>query len=64
LKVAVMGCGVNGPGESRSADIGIAGGRGNGLLFRHGEILRKVPEDQLLDVLVEEVEKLAAEFSR
>ncbi len=64
LKVAVMGCVVNGPGESRTADIGIAGGKGNGLLFRHGEILRKVPEDQLLDVLVEEVEKLAAEFSR
>ncbi|MCK4378349.1 MAG: flavodoxin-dependent (E)-4-hydroxy-3-methylbut-2-enyl-diphosphate synthase, partial [Deltaproteobacteria bacterium] len=63
IKVAVMGCVVNGPGESRTADIGIAGGRGNGLLFRHGEILRKVPEDKLLDELVEEVEKLAAEFS-
>ncbi len=63
IKVAVMGCVVNGPGESRTADIGIAGGRGNGLLFRHGEILRKVPEDKLLDELVEEVEKLAAELS-
>ncbi len=62
IKVAVMGCVVNGPGESRTADIGIAGGRGNGLLFRHGEIVRKVPEDKLLDELVEEVEKLAAEF--
>lgn len=63
IKVAVMGCVVNGPGESKTADIGIAGGRGNGLLFRHGEILRKVPEDKLLDELVEEVEKLAAELS-
>ncbi len=64
IKVAVMGCVVNGPGESKTADIGVAGGRGNGLLFRHGEILRKVPEDKLLDELVDEVEKLAAEFSR
>lgn len=63
IKVAVMGCVVNGPGESRTADIGIAGGRGNGLLFRHGETVRKVPEDKLLDELVKEVEKLAAELS-
>ncbi|MEA2108262.1 MAG: flavodoxin-dependent (E)-4-hydroxy-3-methylbut-2-enyl-diphosphate synthase [Pseudomonadota bacterium] len=63
IKVAVMGCVVNGPGEAKTADIGIAGGRGNGLLFRHGKILRKVPEDKLLDELVEEVEKLAAELS-
>lgn len=55
IKVAVMGCAVNGPGEAREADIGIAGGIGEGLLFRHGEIVRKVPEDQLLDALREEL---------
>lgn len=56
LKVAVMGCAVNGPGEAREADIGIAGGRGEGLLIKKGEIVRKVPEDQLLAVLREELE--------
>jgi len=55
LTVAVMGCSVNGPGEAREADFGIAGGRGEGLLFKNGEILRKVPEGQLADALVEEV---------
>ena len=55
LKVAVMGCVVNGPGEAREADIGIAGGIGEGLLIRHGEIIRKVPEDQLLESLREEL---------
>ncbi len=55
--VAVMGCVVNGPGEAREADFGIAGGRGEGLLFRHGEIVRKVPENELADALVEEVMK-------
>ena len=53
--VAVMGCVVNGPGEAREADFGIAGGRGEGLLFRHGEIVRKVPEESLADALVDEV---------
>jgi len=57
--VAVMGCVVNGPGEAREADFGIAGGKGEGLLFRHGEIIRKVPENQLADALVEEVLKAA-----
>jgi (E)-4-hydroxy-3-methylbut-2-enyl-diphosphate synthase len=57
--VAVMGCVVNGPGEAREADFGIAGGRGEGLLFRHGEIVRKVPEDSLADALVDEVLKAA-----
>lgn len=60
LTVAVMGCVVNGPGEAREADIGIAGGKGAGLLFRHGEIVRKFPEKELADILVEEVEKMAA----
>ena len=55
IKVAVMGCAVNGPGEAKEADIGIAGGSGEGLLFRHGEIVRKVPEAQLLDALREEL---------
>ena len=61
LTVAVMGCVVNGPGEAREADVGIAGGKGEGLLFRHGEVVRKVPENELADALVAEVEKLAAE---
>ncbi|WP_041267521.1 flavodoxin-dependent (E)-4-hydroxy-3-methylbut-2-enyl-diphosphate synthase [Geotalea daltonii] len=59
LTVAVMGCVVNGPGEAREADFGVAGGRGEGLLFRHGEIVRKVPEGELADALVEEVLKAA-----
>lgn len=58
ITVAVMGCAVNGPGEAREADIGIAGGVGEGLIFRKGEILRKVPEDRLLDELLAEVDKL------
>lgn len=59
LKVAVMGCAVNGPGEAREADVGIAGGKGEGLLFRRGEVVGKVKENDLVRVLVEEVEKLA-----
>lgn len=55
LKVAVMGCVVNGPGEAKEADIGIAGGKGEGLLIKKGEIVRKVPEDQLLETLREEL---------
>ncbi len=58
IKVAVMGCVVNGPGEAKEADIGIAGGDGCGLVFKKGEILYKVPEDRLVDALIEEVEKL------
>lgn len=53
LKVAVMGCAVNGPGESREADYGIAGGRNEGLIFAHGEIIEKVPENHLIDRLLE-----------
>lgn len=56
IKVAVMGCVVNGPGEAKEADIGIAGGKGEGLLIKKGEIIRKVPEDKLLDTLREELE--------
>jgi (E)-4-hydroxy-3-methylbut-2-enyl-diphosphate synthase len=58
LTVAVMGCVVNGPGEAREADIGIAGGKGVGMLFRHGEIIKKFPEAELADVLVMEVEEM------
>ena len=56
IKVAVMGCVVNGPGEAREADLGIAGGNGEGLLIKHGEIVKKVPEGKLLGVLREELE--------
>lgn len=56
IKVAVMGCVVNGPGEAREADLGIAGGIGEGLLIRHGEIVRKVPEEELLDALKKELD--------
>jgi len=61
LKVAVMGCVVNGPGEAREADIGIAGGKEYGLIFRKGEVLRKVPEDRLIPVLFAEIDKLVEE---
>lgn len=57
VKIAVMGCVVNGPGEAREADIGVAGGNGEGILFRHGEILRKVPEENIVQALLEEIEK-------
>lgn len=58
IKVAVMGCIVNGPGEAKEADIGIAGGDGCGLIFKKGQILRKVPENELLDELMKEIDKL------
>ncbi|MBN2427588.1 MAG: flavodoxin-dependent (E)-4-hydroxy-3-methylbut-2-enyl-diphosphate synthase [Deltaproteobacteria bacterium] len=58
ISIAVMGCAVNGPGEAREADIGIAGGEGEGLLFRKGEIVRKVPAEKMADALVEEAHKL------
>lgn len=55
IKVAGMGCVVNGPGEAREADLGIAGGIGEGLLIRKGEVIRKVPEDELLEALRQEL---------
>lgn len=61
LKVAVLGCAVNGPGEAREADIGIAGARGEGLLFMHGKTVRKVPEETMVDELKMEIDKLAEE---
>lgn len=59
IKVAVMGCAVNGPGEAREADLGVAGGKGEGLIFRHGEILKKVPEDMILSELKKELDSYA-----
>lgn len=58
LKVAIMGCVVNGPGEAKEADIGIAGGDKEGLVFKKGEILYKVPENKLIDALIDEIEKM------
>ncbi|WOV88840.1 flavodoxin-dependent (E)-4-hydroxy-3-methylbut-2-enyl-diphosphate synthase [Sporosarcina oncorhynchi] len=62
LKVAVLGCAVNGPGEAREADIGIAGARGEGLLFMKGKTVRKVPEETMVDELKMEIDKLAEEY--
>ncbi len=61
IHVAVMGCEVNGPGEARAADLGVAGGKGIGLIFKRGEIIRKVPEAEIVDALMEEVKQFAAE---
>ena len=58
IRVAVMGCVVNGPGEAREADVGIAGGRGGGLLFRGGKVLRRYRQDELIQALIEEIEKM------
>jgi len=58
IKVAIMGCAVNGPGEAREADIGIAGGRGEALLFKKGKIIRKIPEDKIVEELLAEIEQL------
>jgi (E)-4-hydroxy-3-methylbut-2-enyl-diphosphate synthase len=57
-KIAIMGCVVNGPGEAKEADVGIAGGRGQGILFKKGKVVRKIPEDQLAGVLINEVRQL------
>ena len=53
-----MGCVVNGPGEASDADVGVACGRGVGMVFRHGEVIQKVPEAQIVDALMEEIDKL------
>ena len=58
IKVAVMGCAVNGPGEARAADLGIAGGDGEGLLIKRGKIIRKMPESELLDALKQELDSM------
>jgi len=64
VQLAIMGCVVNGPGEAREADIGIAGGRGHGVLFKKGKVVRKVPEQKLFEVLLEEVEKYEGKLSK
>ncbi|MGY3778250.1 flavodoxin-dependent (E)-4-hydroxy-3-methylbut-2-enyl-diphosphate synthase [Isobaculum melis] len=62
IKVAVLGCAVNGPGEAREADIGIAGARGEGLLFKNGKIVRHVPEEEMVEELKKDIDALAAEY--
>ena len=64
IKVAVMGCVVNGPGEAKEADIGIAGGKGNGILFKKGKLLKKVPEHLLAQTLIQEVKRMEQEMRR
>ena len=59
--VSVLGCVVNGPGEAREADVGIAAGRGFGMLFKKGEMVRKLKEDEMVDALIEEIEAMEAE---
>ncbi len=61
IKIAIMGCVVNGPGEAREADIGVAGGKGVGILFKKGEVVRKFPESELVDVLLAEIDRCHAE---
>ena len=63
IKVSVLGCAVNGPGEAREADIGIAGARGEGLLFRYGEVVRKIPENDLVAELKKEIDSLAKRYA-
>ena len=63
ITVAIMGCSVNGPGEAREADIGIAGGKGEGLLFKKGEIVRKIKGDRLVEELLEEIDNLRLNVS-
>lgn len=58
IKIAVMGCAVNGPGEAKEADVGVAGGNGEGLIFKHGEIIRKTSEENLFSELIKEIEAL------
>ncbi len=64
LRIAVMGCAVNGPGEAREADFGIACGKGSGVLFRHGKVLKSLPEGELIDALMEEIRKYEEENRR
>jgi (E)-4-hydroxy-3-methylbut-2-enyl-diphosphate synthase len=64
IKVSILGCAVNGPGEAKEADIGIAGARGEGLLFRYGEVVRKIPEEQLVSELKKEIDALAEKYAK
>ena len=63
ITVAVMGCVVNGPGEARMADVGIAGGRGKGVIFRKGAVVRTVPESEIVSALMAEIDKIEAEMA-
>ena len=63
VKIAVMGCVVNGPGEAKEADIGVAGGDGTGILFKKGKVIKKFPQEMLVDVLLEEVAKISKNIS-
>ena len=60
IKIAIMGCAVNGPGEAREADVGVAGGAGDAILFKKGEIIGKIDADKIIPILLEEAEKLSA----
>ena len=62
IKIAIMGCVVNGPGEAKEADIGVAGGKGQGILFKKGKVVRKVPQERLVEILLDEVDKWEAEY--
>jgi (E)-4-hydroxy-3-methylbut-2-enyl-diphosphate synthase len=62
MRVAVMGCIVNGPGEAREADVGVASGKGKGQIFRHGQVIRTVPEGEIVDALMHEAKLLAEEY--
>jgi (E)-4-hydroxy-3-methylbut-2-enyl-diphosphate synthase len=62
LRVAVMGCVVNGPGEAREADLGVASGNGKGQIFVRGEVIKTVPEDQIVETLIEEAMRIAEEM--
>jgi (E)-4-hydroxy-3-methylbut-2-enyl-diphosphate synthase len=62
MRVAVMGCIVNGPGEAREADVGVASGKGKGQIFRRGEVIRTVPEEEIVDALIHEAKTLAEEM--
>ncbi|WP_339274300.1 flavodoxin-dependent (E)-4-hydroxy-3-methylbut-2-enyl-diphosphate synthase [Paenibacillus sp. FSL W8-0426] len=64
IKVSVLGCAVNGPGEAKEADIGIAGARGEGLLFRHGQMIRKVPEEIMVDELKKEIDQIVEAYEK
>ena len=62
ITVAIMGCAVNGPGEAREADIGIAGGKGEGLLFKKGEIIKKIPQEKIVEVLETEIQEMIKNY--
>jgi len=62
IKLAIMGCVVNGPGEAKEADVGIAGGDGTGVLFKKGKVIKKFPEEKLVDVLLKEIEQYEQDY--